>query len=302
MTWSFCYARLWLCLLSASLVGALLTVHPLQAASFAWAPIVVAGWSSPQTSNKPPSGKPGNQLGNTRTPAAMAMLPAARAGWTYPQRETLTYEVDWRVFPAGTTVLHMESSGDSQRLTVTGDSAGAINLLFRVNDRFQSTFSRQTGCSSGFARQQIEGSRQITSDQQFSAGQSRASYDEKTLLTHSHHAEQVAIPACVSDPLSAIFYTASQPLQVGQQFHLPVVYTTNVLDVTAHVEGREAVHTPSTTYQTIRVQPTWPTTAVRNSGNIWVWYSDDERHIPVQVRARLFWGTITFRLTNLEQK
>jgi hypothetical protein len=75
-----------------------------------------------------------------------------------------------------------------------------------------------------------------------------------------------------------------------------------VLDITAKVEGQEAVRAPTTTYQALRVQPTWTNTAVHNSGNIWVWYSDDDRHIPVQVRARLFWGTITFRLISVEQK
>ena len=231
-----------------------------------------------------------------------ASLPAPRPGWSYPQRQTLTYQVDWRVFPAGTAVVHIESNGDSQRITVSGDSSGAFNLVLRVSDHFQSTFNRQTGCSSGFARQQIEGSRQLNSDQQFSSGYSRGAFDEKTLITRNHHAEQTPIPPCVSDPLSAIFWAASQPLQPGQQFHVPVVYPLQALDVTAKVEGREAVRAPSTTYQALRVQPTWTNTAVKNSGNIWVWYSDDERHLPVQVRARLLWGTITFRLTSVEQK
>ena len=29
---------------------------------------------------------------------------------------------------------------------------------------------------------------------------------------------------------------------------------------------------------------------VKNRGNIWIWYTDDARHMPVQIRARLFWG------------
>jgi hypothetical protein len=41
---------------------------------------------------------------------------------------------------------------------------------------------------------------------------------------------------------------------------------------------------------------------VKNRGNIWIWYSDDNRHLPVQMRARLFWGTITLRLTSVEQR
>jgi len=41
---------------------------------------------------------------------------------------------------------------------------------------------------------------------------------------------------------------------------------------------------------------------VKSKGRIWIWYSDDANHTPVQMRARMFWGTITFRLTRVERK
>ena len=37
-----------------------------------------------------------------------AILSPPRAGFSFPQKETLTYSVDWRVFPAGTAVVHFE--------------------------------------------------------------------------------------------------------------------------------------------------------------------------------------------------
>jgi hypothetical protein len=67
-------------------------------------------------------------------------------------------------------------------------------------------------------------------------------------------------------------------------------------------EAREEIKTPSGTYQTIRVQPVAESGVVKNKGEIWIWYSDDARHIPVQMRARLFWGTLTMRLTSVESK
>jgi len=52
----------------------------------------------------------------------------------------------------------------------------------------------------------------------------------------------------------------------------------------------------------VRVQPTADAGVVKNRGNIWIWYTDDARHLPVQIRARFFWGTITFHLLSAEQK
>ena len=75
--------------------------------------------------------------------------------------------------------------------------------------------------------------------------------------------------------------------------------------VTMKVEAKEEIKTPAGTFQTIRVQPTAEEGVVKNRGNIWIWYTDDARHIPVQIRARLFWGawsTITFHLQSVEAK
>ncbi|HEY0785310.1 MAG TPA: DUF3108 domain-containing protein, partial [Acidobacteriaceae bacterium] len=188
--------------------------------------------------------------------SASATLPAPRSGWSFPNHQTLSYAVDWRVFPAGTAVLHLDADGDAERINVVGDSTGAINLLFRVSDRFQSSFSRSSGCSAYFAKQLVEGHRLVNSDQRFAYPQSRTTYDEHNLVSHIHRNEQSPIPSCVTDLLSAMFYMASQPLQVGQQMHIPVAEAGRVTDVVMHVEARASVRTPAGPYQTLRVQPT----------------------------------------------
>jgi hypothetical protein len=63
-----------------------------------------------------------------------------------------------------------------------------------------------------------------------------------------------------------------------------------------------AVRNLAGSFQTIRVQPTADAGVVKNRGNIWIWYTDDNRRLPVQMRARLFWGTITMRLTSMGAK
>ena len=69
-------------------------------------------------------------------------LAPPRPGFSFPLKQTLTYSVDWRVFPAGTAVVRFEADGDRENLTASADTIGAINLLFHVADRFQSSFDR----------------------------------------------------------------------------------------------------------------------------------------------------------------
>jgi hypothetical protein len=231
------------------------------------------------------------------------MLPAPRPGFSFPQRQTLTYSVDWRVFPAGTAVLHFESQGDREKISATAETVGAINLLFHVSDHFQSTFDRAKGCTYEFDKQTVEGHRQINSALRLDYGAQKSILDEKNLVKGDTKHIETPIPGCVTDLLTGIFYAASQPMEaVGQSFVLPVVDAIHTVPVTLKVEGREEIKTPLGTFKTIRVQPTADAGVVKNRGNIWIWYTDDDRHLPVQMRARLFWGTITFHLTANDNK
>jgi hypothetical protein len=227
------------------------------------------------------------------------LLPPA-SNFSFPAKQTLTYAVDWRVFPAGTATFHLEQVANTEHVIATGESIGAVNLLFRVNDRFESYFNRATGCSSSFAKQLQEGRRQLTSTLRFSDG--KQVLEEKNLVTGTSKHQEAAIPPCVTDLMSAIFYGGSQPLQPGTSFHMPVADSMRVVDVTMKVEAREQVVTLAGTFQTIRVQPVADAGVVKNRGNIWIWYTDDDRHMPVQMRARLFWGTITMHLVSTAAK
>jgi hypothetical protein len=229
-------------------------------------------------------------------------LASPRPGFSFPQKQTLTYSVDWRVFPAGVAVLHFEAAGDRERLTATADTSGAINMIFHVTDRFQSNFDRARGCTYEFDKQTVEGRRQVNSTLHMDYSQNKSILDEKNMVTGQTKHVESAIPGCMTDLLTGVFYLESQPLVVGQSFVVPVVDAMHNVPVTMKVEGREEIKTTLGTFKTVRVQPTAAAGVVKNRGNIWIWYTDDDRHLPVQMRARLFWGTITFRLTGNENK
>lgn len=234
-------------------------------------------------------------------PTAVPLIPP-ESGYSYPARLTLNYAVDWRVFPAGTSSFHLEQQGDEERVTASGETLGAINLIYRVVDRFQSSFNRRTGCSAGFSKQLQEGHRQVSTELVFDYAQNKAVLNEKNLVKGTSKHQETPVGPCVTDLLSGIFYPASQNLTPGQSFRVPVADAMHTVIVTMKVEARETVKTPLGAYQTIRVQPMAQAGTVKARGNIWVWYTDDARHIPVQMRARLFWGTITFRLTSMEPR
>ena len=229
-------------------------------------------------------------------------LAPPRAGFSFPDRQTLTYSVDWRVFSAGIAVIHFEGDGPHEHISATASTSGAINMIFHVDDRFQSTFDRQKGCSSEFDKQTVEGRRQISANLKLDYEQGRAYMDQKNQVNGQTKHEESGLAGCVSDLLTGIFYASALPIEIGHSFVLPVFDAQHVIPVTMKVEAREEIKTTLGTFKTIRVHPTADAGVVKNRGDIWIWYTDDDRHLPVQMRARLFWGTITFRLTGNENK
>jgi hypothetical protein len=231
------------------------------------------------------------------------VLQPPTAGFEYPQHETLTYTVDWRVFQAGLAVFHLDQSvPGTLKVSATADTVGAVNMLFPVVDRFQSGMDTKTGCSTGFNKQIQEGRRKIASDLSFDYEHGKQTQYDRNLVKGTATRKEANIPACVTDSLAAIFYTQSQPMAVGQTMYFPLADSMRTVTVGMKAEDREEIKTPAGTFQTIKVQATADEGVVKNRGAIWVWYTDDARHLPVQMQAKLFWGTITFHLQSVEFK
>jgi hypothetical protein len=230
------------------------------------------------------------------------VLTAPQSGFQYPQHQTLTFSVDWRVFTAGIAVFHLDQVGDQMKVSATADSSGAVNMLFPVIDKFQSGFDTKTGCSTGFSKQIQEGRRKISSELTFDYAHGKQFQHERNLVKGTATQKEANIPACVTDSLSAIFYAQSQPMSIGQTVDFPLADSMRTVTVGMKVEGREEIKTPAGTFNTLKVQPLADEGIVKNRGHIWIWYTDDARHLPVQIQARLFWGTITFHLQSIELK
>ncbi len=275
-------------------IGSSTVAKGLTAAAFA----VIMGLLQPNEAKGQLFTKPSAPIASRPIPVLQPPPPT----FDYPQHETLTFTVDWRVFTAGTAVFHLEQSGSALKISATADSIGAVNMLFPVVDRFQSGFDLKSGCSTGFNKQIQEGRRKIASELTFDYAHGKQTQNERNLVKGTATHKETNIPACVTDSLSALFYTQSQTLTPGQILYFPLADSMRTVTVGMKVEDREEIKTPAGTFQTIKVQATADEGVVKNRGSIWIWYTDDPRHLPVQMQARLFWGTITFHLQSVDFK
>jgi Protein of unknown function (DUF3108) len=220
--------------------------------------------------------------------------------------ETLTYDVNWSIFHAGEVTATLQSDPQGSRnaflVKTTARSEGFVSILYKVQDQFQSVFDADPVCSLEISKQINEGRRHRNAEITFDSAKGLAILDERNLSKPSElpkHDEN-AVPACVEDIVSGFYYLRSQPLQVGQTIHLAVNDGSKTAQVAAVVLDREKIQTPLGAQEALRVEPrVFGTLYTKRKGRMLIWFSDDEHHYPLRIKAILSVGSFTGTLTSV---
>jgi hypothetical protein len=251
-----------------------------------------------------PAALPG-QIGQTASPVStigpMAHITPPPANHRFPNGQAYVFSVEWHLFTAGTAVVRMDSTGTEQKVTAIADSSGAANLLYGVHDHFEARFDPATFCSSLVAKNTEEGPHRRDTQVRFDYARRKSVLNEKNLKTGESKQVENDIPPCVTDVVTGFYYLASLPLHMGESYTFPVSDGGKAAEATAHVEGKEDVKVPAGTFHTIRVSSEATTGTLKGRGKIWVWFTDDTNRTPVQMRAKLTWGTLLFRLQRIDR-
>jgi len=219
--------------------------------------------------------------------------------------ETLTYDVMWTVFRAGevTATLGTGSEGnrDAYEVTATARSEGFVSLLFAVDTVFRATSSPQTLCSESLVKKVNEGRRHKDTQINFDYARKLALLNERDLNQPEappKHAE-FEIPPCVEDVVTAFYYLRRQHLEIGHTIELPVNDGSKTQRVNVEVQAREKVQTPLGTFDALRVEPKVFNGLLKRKGRMLIWFSADERQLPLRIKAMIAVGSITGTLRSL---
>lgn len=256
--------------------------------------VLALAWQAPQ------SAKPSqSSAAPDPTPVADSKVNPPIAEYRYPEGQTFTYGVDWRLLTAGATVVHFDTVNGERHVVVTADSTGAVALLYHVHDKLETFFNPPSNCALQLIKHTEEGFRHVETSVRYDYRIRKAVLDERNIRAKNQKHEENDIPPCVTNTVSAALYVGSQPLQQGTKFRFPSSDGGKAADIEVTVEGREKVKTPSGSYNTIRVSAEALNGPQKGKGKVWIWYSDDQKRMAVQMRLRAFWGTVVFHLAQV---
>jgi len=220
--------------------------------------------------------------------------------------EKLRYEVQWRLVPAGEAELLVgreESPTRRWKVTAKATSIGYVSNIYKVDDEYQS-ISRNTGlCSSEIRKTINEGERHRLQTILFGQRLRLAIMTDRAAAGgEPPRLAQSSIPDCVHDILSAIYLVRTRPLTVGQSMEIPINDGSRTVPLRIDVQAKEEIKTKLGVFHTIRVEPdVFSGKLYKDKGRMFLWFSDDAKHLPVQFRAQISVGTITASLTAIEE-
>jgi hypothetical protein len=224
---------------------------------------------------------------------AVVASPIKRAKVPFGPGERMEYDVKFGSIKVGNA--HMEVVAlDNLRGRPAWHTAFWVqggNFLYRVNDVYESWMDAETLSSLRFVQELEEGGKEIT--RRFEIYPERAVYVQTTK-------KPVKEEKSVSQPLddgSFLYFIRTIPLEVGKTYDFDRYFRPDRNPVRIRVLRKERVKVPAGTFDAIVVQPVIKTKGIfSENGHAELWLSDDDRHIMLQLKSKLSFGSLNLYL------
>jgi len=213
--------------------------------------------------------------------------------------EQLTYEISWLNITAGTAVMAVSGAGNDggrplAKLITTAQSRPAITKFFPVDNRVESIVDPATLLPEHLTFKRREGKKK--EDIEYTFHQKEG----KVTVVKGGTTETLELSPDTQDVISCLYYARSKlSLQPGSVLTMNVYHDKKNRKLEVRVEEIETVSGSWGKVETARVLVVMPFQGLfLNRGNIRVWFTNDDRRIPVRMKAKVIIGSIVADLVS----
>ena len=207
--------------------------------------------------------------------------------------ERFTYRVSWMGLHAATAVMEAGSAPpmdgrQTLRFVTTTTSSPVVTKFYPVDNRVESLVDAGTLLPQRLLFRRREGKRKNDFDVTFHQAQGHVLSIKDGVPT------TIPIPADTQDSISCLYAVRSAPsLQPGFSQMMTVHHDKKNYRLEVRIEAIEKVRGPWGEVEAIRALAIMPFQGIfLNEGNIRIWFTNDERRIPVKMKARVIVGSV----------
>ncbi len=213
--------------------------------------------------------------------------------------EKLTYDLAWTKVKAGTAVMSVEAvepvdQHPMLKLLTTAQSSPFITKFYPVNNRVESWIDADSLLPQRMQFQRREGKRK--NDFQYTFRQAEG----KVTAVKDGQAAELEMAVGTQDAISCLYFArATMSLIPGASSFLNVHHDKKNYTLEIRVEGIERLEGAWGVKEAVRLLVVMPFQGIfLNEGNVRVWLSNDERRLPLLMKAKVIIGSVTATLVD----
>ena len=173
-------------------------------------------------------------------------------------------------------------------------SAPFFDFFYKVRNDYESYMDVNSFASLKFIEQQRESKHK--------ADREIVYYPDRSILIYKD--KEYPIPKNVKDVLASFYFVRAQNLKAGSEVSLLSNSKTKNYKLTVKVVGEEKLDTVLGKVNTLIIEPDlkYESGIFKATGKLHIWVTNDERHIPVQIKSAIKIGNITGTLIKYSTK
>ena len=233
-------------------------------------------------------------------------LPEVNAPWMKGER--LEYELSWGFITAGYATLEVKPRKDGKTEFLTFATANkTVNKFYPVHDTVY-TLVRNKGLMTDVFRKSLhEGTFHNKSLIRFNRDGKKAVLSDTVFKDPVNHYVKrsadtsVTIEGLEHSIMSAFYLVRTLPLKEGSTSRFSAVSGEKRYELKVVIHKREKIKTDLGEFNTVKVEPVLDGDGIfKSSGRIFIWFTDDERRLPVLMQCEIKLGSIKATLTKLK--
>ena len=233
-------------------------------------------------------------------------LPEINAPWMKGER--LEYELSWGFVTAGYATLEVKPRKDGKVEFETYATANkTVNKFYPVHDTVYTLVHKKGLMTDVFRKSLHEGTFHNKSLIRFNRDDKKAVLSDTVFKDPvKHYVKRSADTSVTIDGLehsimSAFYLVRTLPLKEGATSRFAAVSGKKRYELKVITHKRETIKTDLGSFKTVKVEPVLDGDGIFNSsGRIFIWFTDDEKRIPVLMQCEIKLGSIKATLTKVK--
>lgn len=229
--------------------------------------------------------------------ALSAHAAEAKAPYCMPYiGEHLSFSVSWEFINAGSATMDIVPKGQGWQVKTFARTNRALDIFKKVRDYI----TAEGICVDGRMQSTLFDAN--LHERKYKANKRTEFLWKENKVTHTQHqvTEYFDVPAGHLNVIDAFLAVRSLKLTPGQKVNIPVFDSRKQYEIEVTVlREKKLLKTPwGEKVRCLIVKPKLKTAGIfTNKGEMTLWMTDDERHIPIKLMAKIKFGRIFARLT-----